>query len=277
MLNKRKGERALRSLAIWLLTTCWLCVGVSQAATLEIPGTGASQLLVRDLAKDFEQRNPGVRIVVPHTVGSRGGIRALLSGKSKIARISRPLKPQEKKAGVQAIFFAISPVVFICHPSVETVNNLSAGDIVSVYSGEVRNWEILDGPSRKIYPVTRDSGSVLSVVRKNISNFPDAGLPIAKPVASIVDMVKTVEAHPFSMGFSTQNLARSHDVKILDFDGVSPSDANVISGRYPISLRLGLALMEPNDPTVNRFVEYLFTDDAAQIMRRHGAVPLQSS
>ena len=225
----------------------------------------------------LKEKNPDIKLLVPHTIGSRGGIRALLSGKNDVARISRPLKDTEKATGIEAMFFAISPIVFIVHPSVEGVSNLTEKDVISIYSGEVRNWESFDGPHRKIYPVTRDSGSVLNTVRRTIEGFPNAKLPLAKPVPSIVELVETVEAHPFSVGFSTLNLARSHKVKVLDFNGVKPTDKAVISARYPISVRLGLAMRNPQLPALQRFVDYLFSGEATEIMRHHGAVPLPRS
>ena len=271
------GATSIRICGIRLTFLFFLLTGVAVAETLEIPGTGASQLLVRELAKNFEVSNPDIEILVPHTIGSRGGIRALLSGKSDVARISRPLNEGEKAAGIKAIFFAISPIVFIAHPSVKGVNNITAEEIISIYSGELRNWGALDGPPRKIYPVTRDSGSVLKTVRTSIAGFPEAKLPLAKPVSSIIDMVKTVEAHPFSLGFSTLNLARSHEVVVLDFNGVKPTDTSVISGSYPISVSLGLAMRNPDLPHLQRFVDYLYGDEAAEIIRQHGAVPLPGS
>ncbi len=274
-LHLRRASISLWGFMFFLLLS--LLSGFAVAGPLEIPGTGASQLLVRELAKNFEFKNPGIIIRVPHTIGTRGGIRALLSGKNKVARISRPLKDSEKAAGIKAVFFAISPVVFIVHPSVGGVRNLTADQVIAIYTGELRNWESLDGPPRKIYPVTRDSGSVLNTVRRSITGFPEAKLPLAKPVSSIIDMVETVEAHPFSVGFSTLNLARSHEVKVLDYNGVKATDNAIISAQYPISVPLGLAMRDPELPVLRRFIDYLHSDEAAEIMRRHGAVPLPRS
>ncbi len=251
-----------------------VCTVVASAETLEIPGTGASQLLLRSLAREFEAQNDDIRLVIPHSIGSRGGIRALTMGKTSAARISRPLSENEKQAGLKAIYFAVSPVVFITHPSVRGVTSISRDEVIAIYSGQTRNWEAFGGPPRKLYPVTRDSGSVLGAVRAVIDDFPDARLPVAKPVPSIVDMVEAVQSHPFSMGFSTINLARQYKVNILKFDDVAPEDSAVISESYPISVRLGLALKDRDDPSLERFIDFLYSESAATIMREHGALPL---
>lgn len=251
-----------------------LFTGAVQADTLVIPGTGASQGLLRDLAEAFEQENPETDLEVPPTVGSRGGIRALRAGRTPVARISRPLKDSERQAGVHAVFFAITPVVFITHPTVQGVDNLSADDLIAIYSGQLRNWEAFGGPSRKIYPVTRDSGSVLGAVRAVIPTFPEARLPLAKPVASTIDMVKTVESHPFTIGFSTLNQASAHRVNILRFSGFSATAESLTGSEYPINVTLGLAFKDDSDPLLQRFIDFLFSARAAAIIVDHGALPL---
>ncbi len=253
--------------SIFLMTT-------ANADILTIPGTGASQLLLRDLARSFESKNSDIRLEIPHSIGSRGGIRALVQGKTQVARISRPLSEEERQYGLHAIYFAVSPIVFITHPSVADVTSFSHQDIISIYSGQIRSWEALGGPPRKLYPVTRDSGSVLGAIRSAVNGFPDAKLPIAKPVASIIDMVEAVESHPFSLGFSTLNLARSHEVNILDFNAVAADEDAVISQRYPISVRFGLAFKNVDDPTLQRLIDFLYSESAAAIMRAHGTLPL---
>lgn len=264
----------MRYISNIFITFCLFLFTTANAETLEIPGTGASQLLLRDLARAFETENDDLHLVIPHSIGSRGGIRALTQGKTKAARISRSLTDTEKRQGLRAIYFAVSPVVFITHPSVREVTSVSPEEIVSIYSGAIRSWEPLGGPLRKLYPVTRDSGSVLSAVRTAIEGFPDAKLPIAKPVPSIIDMVEAVQSHPFSMGFSTLNLARSHSVNILKFNDMIADEHAVITEAYPINVRFGLALKDTDDPALKRLIDFLYSDTAAAIMRNHGTLPL---
>lgn len=268
------GGRALRYLSRTSIAFCLFFVTTANAETLEVPGTGASQLLLRDLARAFEAKNVDLRLVIPHSIGSRGGIRALTQGKTKAARISRSLTDTEKRRGLRAIYFAVSPVVFITHPSVQEVTSVSPEDIVSIYSGNIKSWEPLGGPPRKLYPVTRDSGSVLGAVRAAIEGFPDAKLPIAKPVPSIIDMVEAVQSHPFTIGFSTLNLARSHNVNILKFNDMAADEHAAITEAYPINVRFGLALKDVDDPTLTRFIDFLYSETASAIMRAHGTLPL---
>ncbi|MDB4470643.1 substrate-binding domain-containing protein, partial [Deltaproteobacteria bacterium] len=63
---------------------------------LVIDGTGDSQQLLRQLAQAYEAANPDSKIIVPDSSGSSGGVKALLKGKTDLARIARPLKAKEK-------------------------------------------------------------------------------------------------------------------------------------------------------------------------------------
>jgi len=55
------------SIAICLASTSVL------AEQLMIPGTGASEVILRELAAAFNAENPGSEVIVPPSVGSGGG------------------------------------------------------------------------------------------------------------------------------------------------------------------------------------------------------------
>ncbi|RMG32595.1 MAG: phosphate ABC transporter substrate-binding protein, partial [Gammaproteobacteria bacterium] len=82
-------------------------------SVLVVPGTGDAIAILRALASDFNALHRGdMRVDVPDSVGSSGGIRAVMRGEAELARTARPLKPQEKGAGLRAEPWATYPVVF---------------------------------------------------------------------------------------------------------------------------------------------------------------------
>ncbi|MCX5891982.1 MAG: hypothetical protein NTW80_03255, partial [Deltaproteobacteria bacterium] len=58
----------------WLLT--WQAAGLA-AETLVIPGTGSCEAILQELAGAFKARHPGQEVVIPPSIGSRGGLRVL--------------------------------------------------------------------------------------------------------------------------------------------------------------------------------------------------------
>lgn len=56
----------------------WQIIGLA-AETLVIPGTGSCEAILQKLAGAFNAAHPGKEVIIPPSVGSKGGLRALLS------------------------------------------------------------------------------------------------------------------------------------------------------------------------------------------------------
>ena len=83
-----------RSLAL-LAAVFFIFPHPGQAADLTLGGTGADLETMRVLGEAFEKANPGITIEVLPSLGSGGGIKALLAGVIDLALTARPLtKPQ---------------------------------------------------------------------------------------------------------------------------------------------------------------------------------------
>src|SRR5919109_205524 len=76
--------------------------------TLVFAGSGSGVAIARVLAKEFERRNPGVRIEVPPSIGTGGGIKAAAAGSISAGLATRPLKPEEKTPGLVYLPFAVT-------------------------------------------------------------------------------------------------------------------------------------------------------------------------
>ena len=111
---------------------------------LVIPGTGDSEVLLRTLAQLYTRNHPGITVEIPESIGSGGGIRAVLGGKSQIARVARPITEKESSQGLTSRIFALAPIVFAVSSGVAGVTNLSCEQILGIYSeyllaGKVRH------------------------------------------------------------------------------------------------------------------------------------------
>jgi len=65
-----------------------LCPFIRAEETVVVCGTGDSQSLLRRLATEFERKNPGIKIEVPESIGSSGGIKATAKGECDIGRVA---------------------------------------------------------------------------------------------------------------------------------------------------------------------------------------------
>lgn len=108
----------------------WQAAGQA-ADTLVIPGTGSCEAILKELAGAFNARHPGQEVVIPPSIGSQGGLRALWSDQCIVARIVVPLdKKLDPKLDYRV--FATDAVVFAVGANVE-VNSLTISQLVEIF------------------------------------------------------------------------------------------------------------------------------------------------
>jgi len=248
---------------------------LSAGRVLIVPGTGDSQNLLREVAKAMEKELDGDRIEIPETIGSGGGIKAVIAGKAEIARVARPLKEKEVQYGLSCKLFARSPIVFVVNPSVKGIDNIRIHDLINIYSGATGDWSGLSDTRGKIYPVTRQPGdSCLTVIDKNIPGFSDSINPKIKIIYSTPDNLDTLKEHRNTIGFLPLAMAENSGLKILKIEGVYPSPENVKSGKYRLTVPLGIVYKAELQGMAKRFVDFLYSDKGREIILKNGAIPV---
>jgi len=241
--------------------------------SIEISGSGDSLRLLRRLAAALEEELDGGTIVVPDSIGSTGGIRRLLAGKTDLARISRPLTKEEKQQGIIAVPFALSPIVFVVHPRTAGITNLTSRQLVEIYTGAVTDWSQVGGKPGPIYPVTREPGdSSLRVLTSAIAGFPEKS-PMAKVVYSTSKAAAVLQRFANTIGFLPLSMAPD-DVEVIRIDGILPSPATVAAGAYPLTVPHSIAYQGRLSGLARRFIVFLRSNTAARLMLANGAVPV---
>lgn len=84
----------------------------AQAYEIKIGGTGAALGTMQVLAQAYAESQPNAKITVLPSMGSGGGIKAVLAGAIEIGLSSRPLSEAEAKAGAVAVELGRTPFVF---------------------------------------------------------------------------------------------------------------------------------------------------------------------
>jgi len=246
-----------------------------QADELVIPGTGDSQSVLLLLARSFEELHPGTTVTIPDSIGSGGGIRAVAEGTAVLARVARTLNEREREYGLTSRVFAISPVVFAVHPSVEGVFSLTPGQIVDIYSGKTRQWMDVGGPPEKIYAIGRESGdSSHTVLDRRMAGFAGIETHVEKTYFTTPSALAAIEDHQFTIGYGPLSAFRRTDLKILDLAEISPRAENVTTGRYPFTVPLGIVYRAPLPPLAQRFVDFLEGEEAGKILNENDCYPV---
>ena len=270
----KKLKIATTLAAIFLL----LCISPVKAETLEIPGTGAVEILLTKLAVEFNTLNQGNRVVVPPSVGSSGGIRLVGEGDDILGRVARPLKEDEKKYGLTYLVFAKDPVLFALNRKIG-IQGLTRDQLINVFSGKVNNWQELGGKDYPVRLLVREpDDSSFLIIKEHISAFQKINFPErSKFLYHDNEMMEMLQKYSTVIGWLTGSSLNtiSQDVIGLALDGVEPTAENIINGSYPLSGDYALVFKEEKlTPLARNFIDFLSSKEAVQILQAEGVIPV---
>ncbi len=261
--------------ALTIVLAVSICTAVSAEHSIIVCGTGDSQSLMRTLAAEYEQRNPGHRVIVPDSIGSGGGILATAKGKCDLGRVARKIKDKERTHGLNFKTFAISPVVFAANPSVRGIDNLTSGQIVSIFSGKTRFWSELGGEKWKIYVANREKGdSSRTVLEENLEGFKNIGSLAGKTIYSTPETVETISNYRNTIGYIDHAFAIKAGLIIMKIDNIAPSTENIQNGTYNYTSPLGFVWKGELSGLAKDFMAFISGPVGQRIIIANGVVPV---
>jgi phosphate transport system substrate-binding protein len=249
----------------------------SSAETLKISGTGGAVAGIALVAKAFAAENPGVKVVIPRSMGSSGGIRAAIAGKLDIGVSARPLTPEERAMGGQETPYARTAFVFAVNNRVSR-SDISLNEAVALYGGKIERWK--DGtPVRLILRPSADTDTHL--LRRMIPAMAAALERANEREGMIVaqtdkDSADRIERTPGAFGTTTLALVLSEKrkVKVLSLSGVTPSGKTVRDGSYPYAKTFYLVTGPVRSPAATKFIDFLRSPKGMAILLQAGHVEL---
>jgi phosphate transport system substrate-binding protein len=267
---KRMASRRLCSVVASLVLT----TTVAAAQELTVVGTGDGIDLLRALGLAFTAENRSIRINVPSSVGSDGGIDAVTSGQAVLGRVARILTDAESAAGVRYEPIARLSSAFYVHRSTG-VTSLTTTQLADVYAGRVQNWNEVGGADIRIRVVRReDTDSTLRILRTTMPRWNDLVITDrAKTALTTQDAVETVRDIPGTIGFGPFTKTLEMRVVVLRVDGHYPTDVE-----YPSSVALALIYKDRTITAAARaFLSFLGSDRARELVTQFGALPMKKN
>lgn len=233
-----QGLDVMTVLAVLLLAATAITPLRSAGASERTPVQLASLAIVRRLAEGFERQRPEVRIRVPGSIGSVGGIQAAADGAVAIGLIARPLREKEKRLGLTVVPFARTGVAIATHESVAD-DGITLEDFVSIYAGTKARWR--DG--REIVVLARPLGEALvEELGQKVPGFKNVYAESQKTrrwtsLFTDQEMNEMLVKTPFAVGFTAVGAVTTErlPVKVLKVNGVAPTLANVARADIPSS------------------------------------------
>ena len=238
-------------------------------AKITISGSTSVGPTMEVLAEVYEKNND-VNIEVQQ-VGSSAGIKNTIDGTSDLGMTSRDLKDEETKE-VDGTQIAIDGIAVITNTA-NKVTNLTSEQVKDIFTGKITNWKEVGGEDAQIVVVSREDGSGTRDGFQDILGFESDELIKDAQICDGSGNVKsTVEGNEnaiayISFGYLGDTL---NDVKI---DGVEPTDANVVDGKYPISRPFIVVNKKDGLSDVAKaFVDFIMSEEGQNIVAEEGFI-----
>ena len=245
----------------------------TETKTVSTDGSTSMEKVIGALGESFMANNEGVNFTYNPT-GSGSGITAVSEGRCDIGLSSRALKDEEKANGLVETVLAYDGIAIIVNND-NPVTNISLEDLTKVYTGEITNWKELGGSDSEIVLIGREAGSGTRDGFETITNTKD-NCKYRQELTSTGDVITTVSTNPDAIGYASLASVKDN-VKALTVDGVSPTEATIKDGSYPIQrpfvlvTKDGVTLSE----TAQSFYDYATSADVSEIITAAGCVPVK--
>lgn len=275
----------LRIFILLLLNTC-VIVGCSQqrqqvgSPTLEkhenfiIAGSGSNLAVTLKLLDDFPQKQ-SVKIEVPNSIGSGGGIMGVLQGKVDLGLTSRPLALNEKSSGLTEIPYALSGIVVAVGSDVSD-ENLSYEDIINIYQGHKNTWS--NGEPIIVF-LMYEKDSTNEVLVEKIPGFKEVLIDSLKNSRWQVfynqqSQEEAIAKTPHSIGFVTMPALKDSRIKALAVNGVKASSESILNDHYKLYKTLNYVFQKPLRQEMKDFIDFTFSKEGQQIIMNYDCIPI---
>ncbi len=278
-----------------VLTMCMMMLSATTFAfdgTIRIGGSTTLLPVVADSASRFMEKYktwdkvnpalPKVPVVIFVTGGGSGfGIKSAIDGTVQIGMSSRDVNDKEKAqlSKHKEILISKDCLSFAVNKKnpLAKLNNLSQKDVVRIFSGEATYFSDIDKslPKKQILVQMRDAaGGSTEMLQKEIlkeKTFTQKAIQVPSQGANI----KKLETNASTIGYLSSVVASQNpNIKVLKYEGVEPTNDNVVSGKYKLARPLLLLVKEPAEPEIQAFVDYMLGEGQKVIME-HGYVPVK--
>ena len=247
--------------------------------TIVIDGSTTVGPIAKAFAEYYMNINPDVKITVSES-GSGNGAKSLINSTCDIADMSRFMKEKEFSAAVAngvspvAHVVALDGIAVVVHPS-NPISKISKAQIKDIYTGKIKNWKDLGGPSQPIVVISRDTNSGTYETFEKLVMKKEKMDSRVEYVNSNGAARSRVQSTRSAIGYvGIGFLDRS--IKTLAVDGVKPHTNTVRTGQYPIARPLfmftnGYPKMGSH---LYQFVTFYLKEKGQEIVSEIGFIPV---
>lgn len=242
--------------------------------SIQIGGTGSGLGVMAALADAFSAGPPDISIEILPSLGSSGGVRALVDGAVDIAVTSRPLKASESESDLRELHIARSPFVLVT--SHANPDPIEADAVQGIFADPSARWS--DGtPIRIILRPERDTNTTilaqhfegLDQAVANARSRPE--VPTAPTDQDNIQLAQQL-AGSLTAASLTQIVTERANLRTITISGIEPTLENLESGTYPLHIDLFLIARADADEAVADFVAFVLSEDGRRTLRGVGSL-----
>lgn len=278
-----KSKKVLALVCAVVMTTGLMACGSSNEAetlaeetanisgSISMAGSTSMEKLANAVAESFMAKYPDVTVTAEFT-GSSAGIEAVTAGSVDIGNSSRALKDEEKEAGVAENIVAIDGIAVVVDPA-NAVTGLTKEQLISIYTGETKNWSDLGGEDAPIVVVGREAGSGTRGAFEELLEIEDA-CTYASELDSTGAVIAKVASTPGAIGYASLD-AIDDTVSAVSLEGVPATVDNIKSGDYFLCRPFVMATMgeiSEQSEAVQELFAYLASEEGKEIIKGVGLI-----
>lgn len=250
------------------------------SGTITAAGSTALQPLAEQVAKQFNDNNPGVTVNVQGG-GSGTGLTQVSQGSIDIGNsdifAEEKLKAEDAKVLVDHKVAVVGFAV-VTNSKVK-VTNLTKAQLIDIFTGKVTNWKEVGGDDMKIQIINRpkSSGTRATFKKYGLDDKDEVeGVGLQEDSSGLVQ--KTIQSTDGSIGYLalsylTADVRKS--INVLKLDGLDANKENITAGKYPIwSYEHMYTKGEPKE-LVKAYIDYMSNDEVKPILDKLGYISVK--
>jgi len=266
------------------LVTAWLAAASAHAGNITVKGSDTLVVLAQKWAEAYMAKTPDTKIQV--TGGGTGtGFAALQNKTTDLCNASRKIKAAELANCIKA--FGKRPTEYpVCLDGLSVyvsadspLRELSLPQLADLFTGKIRNWKEVGGPDAPVVLYSRENSSgTYEFFKEHVLLGKDfaAGAQTMPGTAAVLQAVGK-DKHGIGYGGAAYGAgARALKIKRdAATPAVEPSEANVLSGAYPISRQLFVYVNPALDKgEVAAYLAWIRGEQGQKIVKDVGYFPL---
>lgn len=280
-LGKLRAVSALAlslGLGLGMHTAC-----VAGGSSLTLKGSDTMVILGQAWAEAYMKSHEGSSISVQGG-GSGTGISALINGMTDICESSRAMKDKEISQCKDRNFTPIAATVALDGISIAVstsnpITSISEEQLKGIYTGRITNWRQVGGHDGQIVVLSREntSGTYVYFQEHVLQNERYAPTVLTLPSTKAIQQEVTNNANAIGYG-GVAYFHHKRNVKVIPVSktkgspAIEPTDANIKSGKYPISRPLYLYTAGRAKGLAADFIKFCLSPQGQETVERVGYV-----